>query len=178
MILVTVGTNGAPFDRLLRLVDALDTAEPLVVQRGSSRLAPRRASCIDFAPFPELAELVASARAVVSHAGVGSVLLALHAGHRPILVPRLRRFREAVDDHQLELALRLHDEGLAHVAQTEAELRDAVEIARRPNGRESPFAASPALAEELRLRLVEACGTGRRRERDSTRLKVRETLLR
>ena len=48
------------------------------------------------------AELVREARIVVTHAGVGSILLALTNGKRPFVVPRLRAFGETVDDHQLE----------------------------------------------------------------------------
>ena len=55
-------------------------------------------------PFDELVEHVRRARVVVSHAGVGSVLTALANGKRPVVVPRLHRFGEAVDDHQLPFA--------------------------------------------------------------------------
>lgn len=41
------------------------------------------------------------ARVVVTHAGVGSIMVALAERLRPVVVPRLRRFGEAVDDHQL-----------------------------------------------------------------------------
>jgi UDP-N-acetylglucosamine transferase subunit ALG13 len=58
-------------------------------------------------PFEQLGELVGRARVVVAHAGVGSILLCASKGHVPIVVPRLARFDEAVDDHQVFLARRL-----------------------------------------------------------------------
>lgn len=112
MILVTTGTNGAPFDRLLRGVDGLGVAEALVVQHGPSGVRPRKATCAAYLPFDALVSYVRRARAVVTHAGAGSVLVALANGRRPFVVPRLAGYGEAVDDHQLGFARRLADAGL------------------------------------------------------------------
>ena len=106
MILVAVGSSQFPFDRLLHAVDALPDGEPVVVQHGSSAVRPAGASCMPFIPLHRLTELVRTSRVVVTHAGVGSILLALTNGKRPIVVPRRREFGETVDDHQLECARR------------------------------------------------------------------------
>jgi UDP-N-acetylglucosamine transferase subunit ALG13 len=112
MILVVVGSSQFPFDRLLRAVDALALDEQLVVQHGASAVRPRGAQCVPFLPLETLTGLVRSARAIVTHGGVGSILLALTNGKRPYVVPRLRAFRETVDDHQLESARRFAKAGL------------------------------------------------------------------
>lgn len=112
MIFVTVGASQFPFDRLLRAVDDLALEEEIVVQCGPSAIRPRRARCFDFLAFEEVAEYVRRARAVVSHAGIGSVLVTLAEGKRPLVVPRLARFGETVDDHQAESARRLDAAGL------------------------------------------------------------------
>ena len=89
MILVTVGTNEQPFDRLVRRPRRSSGDEPLLVQHGSSRVPHGRGEWIDFLPFDELAEQARrAARVVVCHAGVGSIMLARRCGHRPIVVPR------------------------------------------------------------------------------------------
>jgi UDP-N-acetylglucosamine transferase subunit ALG13 len=111
MILVTTGSNGPPFDRLLSVVERLDLDETIVVQHGPSRIRPKGATCVDFVPFRRLKELVVEARVVVAHAGTGSILVCASAGRVPIVVPRRARFREVVDDHQLVLARRLHKAG-------------------------------------------------------------------
>lgn len=125
MILVTIGTSN-PFDRLLRAVDGLAADEEVVVQRGRSAVQPVAARCVDYLPFEELAALVEEARAVVMHAGAGSILLALMNGHRPIVVPRLRRYGEVVDDHQLVLAERLDKAGIVRLVVDPANIRDAL----------------------------------------------------
>jgi UDP-N-acetylglucosamine transferase subunit ALG13 len=112
MIFVTVGTNEAPFDRLLAAFEAGVGDEELLVQHGPSRIRPAGATCVEFLSYDELVEAVARARVVVMHAGVGSIMTALGNGKRPVVVPRLRRFGEAVDDHQLSLGRRLHESGL------------------------------------------------------------------
>jgi beta-1,4-N-acetylglucosaminyltransferase len=126
MIFVTVGTNEAPFDRLLLTLDEIATDEEVVVQHGSSSVHPPRATCFESIPYEELTELVCQARAVVSHAGVGSVLTALANGKRPIVVPRLHRFGEAVDDHQLPFARRLEQAGLVTLVEDPGRLAEAL----------------------------------------------------
>jgi exopolysaccharide biosynthesis glucuronosyltransferase PssE len=127
VILVTVGTNEATFDRLLRTVEGLAAQEEVVVQHGPSAVRPRGATCREFMPFDELVATMRRARVVVTHAGVGSVMTALLAGKRPIVVPRLRRHGEAVDDHQLAWARRLEEGGLAVLVEEPALLGPAVE---------------------------------------------------
>jgi UDP-N-acetylglucosamine transferase subunit ALG13 len=124
-VLVTVGTNEAPFDRLLRGAVTI-SEKPLVVQYGSSRIRPAGARCLDYVPFDAFDELVRSARVVVTHAGIGSVAAALAHGRRPVVVPRLHRFGEAVDDHQVFFAEQLEAAGLATVVDDVETLGDVV----------------------------------------------------
>lgn len=112
MIFVTVGTNEARFDRLLEAVDGLGAGEELIVQHGPSAVRPAGATAVDFLPFDEMVETMRRARIVVTHAGVGSVMTSLLAGNRPIVVPRLHRFGEAVDDHQVPFGRRVAEAGL------------------------------------------------------------------
>jgi UDP-N-acetylglucosamine transferase subunit ALG13 len=113
MILVTVGTNEARFDRLLQAVAGLTFTEPVVVQHGhSAAVGPSGSTLVDFLPFDELVEHVRQARVVVTHAGVGSIMVALANGKRPVVVPRRKSRGEAVDDHQLQLGRRFAGVGL------------------------------------------------------------------
>lgn len=146
MIFVTVGTNEAPFERLLRWIDELAVEEELVVQTGPAVTRPKGARCVPFLPFEDLVDLVRTARTVVTHAGVGSVMVALAEGVRPVVVPRLRRHGEAVDDHQLVFGRKMADIGLAKVADDPRALGRALDTASRL---ESP-PRGEALARDLR----------------------------
>jgi UDP-N-acetylglucosamine transferase subunit ALG13 len=143
MIFVTVGTNHARFDRLIAPFMRWDDDEDLVVQHGPSPLRPPRANTLrDFFSYDENVAAIAAARAVVTHAGVGSVLLAIAYGKTPIVVPRRKEHHEAVDDHQEAFAARLARQGLVRIVRLDGdaggdELLDAVR------------AASPSAAREL-----------------------------
>jgi UDP-N-acetylglucosamine transferase subunit ALG13 len=155
MIFVTIGTS-EPFDRLLRALP-LVVGEELVVQAGESTTRPRDARCITYVPFDELVELVRAARIVVTHAGVGTIMVALANGKRPIVVPRLARFGEAVDDHQLGLARRLDKAGFVTAVEDEAELAKAIAVVQAtPLGTHD---GNGSLARDLLAYMSERLGT-------------------
>ena len=127
MIVVTVGTNEARFDRLLEAVATLRVQDDILVQYGSSSVRPANAArSLEFLPFDDLLEEMRRARVVVTHAGIGSIMSALACGKRPVVVPRLVRYREAVDDHQLPVARRLESAGLVIVVDDLSRLEEAV----------------------------------------------------
>lgn len=102
MIFVTVGTHHQPFQRLLDSVERL-SGEELIVQYGCGRRPRAAGATAAYMSFDEVLVHLETARAVITHAGVGSILCAARLGHTPIVVPRLRRLGEHVDDHQREL---------------------------------------------------------------------------
>jgi UDP-N-acetylglucosamine transferase subunit ALG13 len=111
VIFVTVGTHHQPFARLLDAVAALGR-DDVVVQHGHSPPPAGVATAVAFMSFAEMEARMREAEAVVTHAGVGSILLALRCGHTPIVVARLRRHGEHVDDHQVELTEALAGRGV------------------------------------------------------------------
>jgi UDP-N-acetylglucosamine transferase subunit ALG13 len=152
MILVTIGTNEQPFDRLVRAARDLAERETAFVQYGSSREPHGSGEWVDFLAYDELAERMRQARVVVCHAGVGSIMLARKCGHRPVVVPRRAALGEAVDDHQLQLGRRLHEAGLVTLVEDERDLPAALrvrEVARTASSGQQ-LAGASALAAELR----------------------------
>lgn len=156
MIFVTVGTNEAPFERLLHAVAELEVDEEIVVQHGSSTTKPENARCVDFLPYDELVELVSSARLVIMHGGVGSVMTALARGASPVVVPRSRRYGEAVDEHQLRFAEALDSRGLVRLVRDPLELRSVVHEEREREV--PPVRPDPRLVASLRAALLEKLG--------------------
>jgi UDP-N-acetylglucosamine transferase subunit ALG13 len=153
MILVTVGTNEQPFDRLIRAVEPLELEESLVVQHGSCATAGGRGRWVDFVPFEELEALMREARIVVAHAGVGSVMLARQCGKRPMVVPRRLHLGEAVDDHQLPIARRLHASGAVELVEQLEDLPGMLGATSRtvhPDGGEAALPDALALATDVR----------------------------
>ena len=142
MIFVTVGTSTFPFDRLLHGVDQLGLEEELVVQYGASAVVPRAGVTEQYMPYANVLDHMRHARAVIAHAGAGSILTALYAGRHPIVVPRRRAFAEAVDDHQFELAAQLARKGVVTMVDDVSNLHG--QLAAIPE-------ASPALTNDSSL---------------------------
>jgi UDP-N-acetylglucosamine transferase subunit ALG13 len=126
MVLVTIGTNEQPFDRLVTAAANLQIDEELLVQYGSASITSGPGTWHEFLDFHELADQMRAARVVVCHAGVGSIMLARQCGRRPIVVPRRLHLGEAVDDHQLPLSRRLAASGLVTLVEDETRLTEAI----------------------------------------------------
>jgi UDP-N-acetylglucosamine transferase subunit ALG13 len=157
MVLVTIGTNEQAFDRIIAAAAALELDEELVVQYGSASITSGPGTWIDFMNFDELADLMARARVVVCHAGVGSILLARQCGKRPVVVPRRLDLGEAVDDHQVPLARRLAASGLVTLVEDERDLAAAIGgAASAPADWPTGLPGTGALVAELRERLDHA----------------------
>lgn len=123
MILATVGTQ-LPFPRLIQALDQLapGLGEPVVAQTGKTD-----PSLINLVQHDSLAprqfdELFKTARTVVAHAGIGTVLAAKKYRKPIILFPRRASFGEHRNDHQMATAEQLAGRPGIYVAWTTEEL--------------------------------------------------------
>ncbi len=117
MILVSVGEEPFPFDRLLGWLTLFVRRgllqEELVVQGMAAgqplpaALEPHRAP-----PAATFRQLAGQARAVITDAGELTLQQLEDVAAPYILVPRAQRFGEQVDDHQVELARALSGFGV------------------------------------------------------------------
>ena len=156
MILVTVGTNEQPFDRLVRAAAALDgRASP----SSSSTARPRgragaRAGSTS-SPFDELAELARQARVVVCHAGVGSIMLARRCRQAADRDAPRHHLGEAVDDHQRRAGPPARASGLVTLVEDESDLASAVRTVSGTGGETvvKGLPGAAALAADLRTQL-------------------------
>ena len=118
MIFVTVGSHYQGFDRLIKKMDEIagKTDEKVIMQIGHTNYKPVNAEYFDFVDdFGKIEQLNRNARVVVSHAGAGSILTALKLGTSVIVVPRLKKYNEHMDDHQLEIAEAMSKNGSVKV---------------------------------------------------------------
>ena len=115
-----LGSGVHSFRRLVeRLVTLLPREADILWQTGSTPVGDLAIAARPLVPADDLAQAVAEADVVISHAGCGSALLALQAGKYPILVPRMPERGELVDAHQVQLARFLAGEDLALFRTTE-----------------------------------------------------------
>lgn len=128
MIFVTVGTHHDGFPRLLRAVAELPTSD-IVVQYGHGSPPANAREAEPSMSFARMLGFFDEADQVIMHAGVGSILLAIRHGHVPLVVPRLHRLGEHVDDHQSDLARGLEATGKVRVVWDAGQLATALAAA-------------------------------------------------
>jgi UDP-N-acetylglucosamine transferase subunit ALG13 len=116
MIFVTVGTHEQPFDRLIKKVDELVENKKIrgkvIAQIGYCRYVPKNFDYFRFADFKKMEKILNSSRIVITHGGIGSIFSALRKGKKVIVVPRMRKFGEHSDDHQIQVAKELEKQGM------------------------------------------------------------------
>jgi len=127
MIYVTLGTMFLDFERLIRKMDAIaeKTGERVIVQLGLSKLVPSHCEHFGFKSHDEILEIQQQARLLVCHAGIGVTLDALRARRPFVLVPRLKRFNEHLNDHQIEIAHAVARRGWGRMVMDIEELEEA-----------------------------------------------------
>jgi UDP-N-acetylglucosamine transferase subunit ALG13 len=168
-ILLSLGTHQQPFGRALDLVEPLARqGREFVIQHGSTPPRPDAPNIrwVEFMPYAEVVDIMADSESVICHAGVGTIMTALKAGHKPIVVPRLARFGEHVDDHQLDIATRFAERGLVHRVTDETDL--AVLLGPRGEGAHEGIGKGSV---ELRAAVSEAVAMRPRRRRNLPRLR-------
>ena len=130
MIFLTVGTQ-FPFDRLVKSVDEIISQngfeEKIFAQIGDSSYQPRNFESVASLEKKEFDKYLKEASGIISHAGMGTITMALD-NEKPLLVmPRRRRYREVVNDHQLAIAKRFEQLGHILVAYEPKELPAKIE---------------------------------------------------
>lgn len=108
MILVTVGTQ-LPFERLVKAIDhlALTLSQPVIAQIANGALEPKNMEAHQHIEADQFEELASHASLLVSHAGIGSVLLARRLNKPIVIMPRRAGLGEHRNDHQIGTARKL-----------------------------------------------------------------------
>ena len=106
MIFVTVGTHYQGFERFIEKMDqiAAKIDEKVIMQIGFTDYKPKNAKWFKFLEYDEINNLYKEAELIISHAGAGTLFDSLHSKKPIIIVPRLKKFGEHIDNQQIELA--------------------------------------------------------------------------
>lgn len=153
MIFVTVGSD-MPFDRLVQVVDewvGMTGRTDVFAQIGNTSWTPRFLQSARFLSPPEFSSRLDSASQVISHAGMGTILSALHRGKPILVMPRRASLRETRNEHQLATVRRLVEMGRVAVAFDETQLRSRLDdLDRLPAPERIGSFAEPRLLNALR----------------------------
>lgn len=127
MIFVTLGSQKFQFNRLLKAVDELDTEEEIFAQIGYSDYKPQNYAYKEFLDREEFAGWEEKADIVITHGGTGAIIGAVKKGKKVIAVPRLSKYGEHVDDHQIQLIKQFKDLNLIYAC-VDGDLQTALEV--------------------------------------------------
>ena len=135
MILVLLGTQNNSFHRLLEKIDELIgkevIKEKVVVQAGHTKYESKNMKIFSLIPQEELEKYQEKADLIITHGGVGSIITAIEQGKKVIAVPRLKKYKEHVNDHQLDIIKSFNDAGYIIGIQDVSELPKALEEAKK-----------------------------------------------
>lgn len=130
MILVLLGTQKNNFNRLLEAIQFnIDNGviqEEVIVQAGCTTYNSENMKIFSLIPMNELETLIEKARIIITHGGVGSIVGALKKGKKVIAMPRLSKYHEHVNDHQLEITSIFSENKYILVANDKYELQQAL----------------------------------------------------
>lgn len=131
MIFLTVGTL-FPFDRLVKAIDNAVAknlfSEEVIAQVGKGGLKCRNIKCVEIMDKDKFDEHVRNASSLISHAGIGSIAMALSLNKALVVMPRLAQYGEHVNNHQLGTAKKFEKLGHVLAAYDEKQLPEKIQM--------------------------------------------------
>ncbi len=133
MIFVTLGSQKFQFNRLLEAIDCLIEKnvikDDVFAQIGYSDYKPQHFSYEQFMNRDDFAEKIGQCDIVITHGGTGAIIGSLKQGKKVIAVPRLAKYGEHVDDHQLQIIKEFEEMGIICSCHDMENLEDAINTA-------------------------------------------------
>ena len=130
MILVLLGTQNNSFERLLKKIDNLIENkiinDKVIAQVGYTKYSTNNIEMVDFISKGKLEEYVEESDFIITHGGVGSILLSLEKGKKVIAIPRLHKYKEHINDHQKEIIEVFNEKEYIIGIQDVEDLEDAI----------------------------------------------------
>lgn len=131
MIFVTLGTQDVPFTRLVKEIDKLVSEkvikEKVVVQAGNIKQKFNNVKLLDYVPMEEFKTYVEESSYLIVHGGVGSILDGLKNHKKVIAVPRLSKYKEQTNDHQVQIVNDFSERGFIIGCKEVSNLKAAIE---------------------------------------------------
>ena len=113
------GTQDKEFPRLLseveRLIKVGRIKDKVIAQIGytkfETKLLKRQMQLIEFTTPAEIQKLIKNSDFIITHGGVATIIEGINNGKKVIAVPRLKKYKEHVNDHQLQIIENFNDSG-------------------------------------------------------------------
>ena len=130
LILVTLGTNDKSFVRLIQKIEDLIVRgiikEEVVVQAGYTKYETEHMKIFDLIPMDKFQDLMENCSLLITHGGVGTIISGLTKDKKVIAIPRLKKYGEHVNDHQLQIIENFSESGYILAAYEVEDLEDVL----------------------------------------------------
>ena len=115
MILVTLGTQDKSFTRLLDSIQEQinngKIKDKVIVQAGFTKYDSKDMEIFDLIDRDKFSDLIKKCDLLITHGGVGSILTGLKNNKKVIVCPRLSKYKEHMNDHQVQIVDRFYEAG-------------------------------------------------------------------
>lgn len=115
MIFVTLGTQDKSFKRLpnkiQELVDKKIIKDEVIIQVGTTKFKSNNIIVFDLMSMEQFKEYIEKCDLLITHGGVGTILDALKQNKKIIAFPRLSKYGEHVNDHQIQIINEFYNNG-------------------------------------------------------------------
>lgn len=134
MIFVAVGTQKFQFNRLLAILDKLiangEIQEEVFAQIGHSDYRPQNYDFEQFLNNNEFDEKIRKSDLLITHSGVATIIAGLKHDKPVIVVPRMEKFGEHVDDHQVQIAESFSEQNFIMMCGEKDDLGEIIQLSR------------------------------------------------
>lgn len=131
MIFITLGSQKFQFNRLLKHIDTLISQgllkDEVLAQIGNSDYIPQNYQFKNFFDREEFSEIIDCADLIITHGGTGAIINAVKKKKKVIALPRLSRYGEHVDDHQIQILEQFEEINLIYACYDCDDLCEAIE---------------------------------------------------
>lgn len=108
MIFISVGNNKDSFIRIFKKFDRIknnkkNNIQKVLAQVGYTKINYKYIIKKNFLEKKIFLNYLKKSKIFITHCGAGNIIDALRYKKIPLVLPRLQRFREHIDDHQVEL---------------------------------------------------------------------------
>lgn len=128
MIFVTIGSQ-EPFDRMIKAIDEVAGELPdkiFIAQVYKASYQVKNIKTVEFISPLEYNSYIDQAELVIAHAGMGTILSVLQLEKPLLIFPRLSKYKETRNDHQVATTEWFEKKEYLYVAYSIEELKEQV----------------------------------------------------
>ena len=136
MIFITLGTQDKSFKRILQVLEDSFIEDKMIAQIGYTDFNSNKMELVKYLNKDEFEKYILDADIIISHGGVGSIMSALNKHKKVLACPRLLKYHEHTNDHQLQICEAFEKNGYLLVYRDGDDINKKIEELKEFNPKE------------------------------------------